>query len=130
MPAPSRSPLTNFKFSIFDCAPSHIHLDAVFSALVGKHPAHPFVAFLELYLFDPALFALDGGIGVQRDKLTGLIAGIVMLVPGTGRRRDHRAFMPVVALRLLAFLPHQRVARGIEQKDMGARTMPMRFLVS
>ncbi len=61
---------------------SHIiHLHAVLGAFVSEHLAHPLVAFLEVDLFDAALFALNCGIGVQRDELTGLVASILTLKP-------------------------------------------------
>ena len=64
----------------------HIHLHAVLGAFLRVHPLHRLVHFLELELLDASLFSLHGGVGVQRDELTGLIAGIVVLMPGAGRR--------------------------------------------
>ena len=67
---------------------------------------------------------------MERDEFAGLIAGIVVLVPRSGGRRDTSAFVPVVALRLFAFVPHERVAGGIEQEDVRAGPVTMRFFVA
>src|SRR5215204_7767352 len=55
--------------------------------------------------------------------------GIEMLVePGVGRD-DQRAVLPIIAPRLLAFRPHQRIALAREYDDMGAGTVRVRLLV-
>jgi len=64
----------------------HIDLDAVLGTLLGVHPPHRLVHLLELELLDAFLFFLHCRVSVERDELTRLVAGVVVLVPSAGRR--------------------------------------------
>src|SRR5262249_28847802 len=52
----------------------------------------------------------------------------VLVEPRVGRH-DHRSDLPVVAVRRVAFRPHQGVALAAEHDDMRARSVRVRFLV-
>ena len=67
---------------------------------------------------------------MEGDELAGLIAGVVVLVPRARRRRDAGPLVPVVAFRFFPFVSHKGVASGVEQKNMGAGTMAVRFFVA
>ena len=56
-------------------------------------------------------------------------AGVEVLVEHPVRRHDQRADMPVEALRLLAFMPHQREALAGQDDDVRARPVAVRLLV-
>jgi hypothetical protein len=64
----------------------HVHFDPVLSAFILVKLAHRIIFVLEFDLLDAFLFSLHGRVGMQRDEFTRLLAGIVVLVPGAGRR--------------------------------------------
>ena len=67
--------------------------------------------------------------GLEREIARGRRAGIEVLVVPHVRRHDHRAFAPVVALRLAALWPHQAEAFAREHDDVRARPMGVRLLI-
>src|SRR5262249_27402665 len=99
-------------------------------ALFFVHSTHRIIFILELDLLDALFLLLHGSVGVEGDEFTGLIPGVVVLMPRARRRRDAGSFVPVVALRFFPFVPHQSIAGGVEQEDMSAGTVAVRFFVA
>ena len=66
---------------------------------------------------------------LEREIARRRLAGIEVLVEPHIRRDDERADLPVVALGLLAFRPHQRIALAGQDDNVGARPVRMALLV-
>src|SRR5688572_22804264 len=86
------------------------NLDTVALALLGIDAQQREVPLVEvLELLDAAVVALVDRDGrVESHEPARLLAGVVVLVPGPGRRAHDAALGPVVPFRLLAVLPHHR----------------------
>src|SRR5262245_16481923 len=68
--------------------------------------------------------------GLERQIPRRSRAGVEMLMEPGIWRHDHRPFFPLVAPRLLAFRPHQRITLAAHDDDVRARTVRMRLLVA
>src|SRR6266542_1689993 len=84
----------------------HIHLHAVLRTLLRVHFSHRIVFVLELDLLDAFFLLLHGRVGVQRDELTGLLAGVVVLVPSVKWNREGAASFPFKDTLRCAVIPH------------------------
>src|SRR5262249_61892122 len=104
--------------------------DAVFGALLFVHLPHRIIFVFELDLLDALFLLLHRGVGVEGNEFAGLIAGVVVLVPCTRGRRDASTFMPGIPFRFLSFVPHHGIAGGVQQKNMSAGTVAVRFFVA
>ena len=71
----------------------------------------------------PCALRIDDALVLEGEVARRRGAGVEVLVEPHVRRHDQRADLPLVALRLLALRPHQRIALAGQDDDVRARAV-------